>query len=134
MTTKKNFLEKNIFINPIQLTPDEFIEVPILIDNPFNIDTFGFDLLYPSEVLEFIKLERTELTEDFIQLEANKIGQGILRVGGYRSEPVKNQSPSVLIAFVFRVIGEAQEQTQFSIINTVDDLKNALISIGKFIQ
>ena len=134
MIKKEYILEKNIFINPIQVTQDEFIEVPILLDNPFNLDAFGFDLLYPSEIIEFIILERTELTEDFNRLEVNKIGEGALRIGGYRSEPVMNQSPSVLITLVFRVIGEVQDPTPISIINTVDDFKNAFVRIGKLSQ
>jgi len=115
----------NLIINDIQVNQSEEIFVPVIVDNPFNIKAYRFDLLFPSEILEFVGVERTELQKDFVQVDANKIVEGVLRVGGYRSTPIMDRSPRVLITLVFRVIGEAKGPNSFTIINAVDDIKNA---------
>jgi len=120
----------NLIINDIKVSRGEEIVVPIIIDNPFNINAFGFDLIFPSQILEFVGIERTELLKDFHQVDANKIGKGILRIGGYSSEPIRSRYYGVLITVIFRVIGEPKETSPFIITNTVDDIENAAVKTG----
>lgn len=47
------------------------ILIPIILESPSAIGAFGFDLLFPSKQLTFVGFERTELTSDFDQLDAN---------------------------------------------------------------
>jgi PKD repeat protein len=115
----------NLIINDIQVNQGEEILVTVIVDNFFNIKAFGFDLLFPSEILEYKGVEKAELKKNFLQLDANKIAEGLLRVGGYRSAPIMHHSPRVLITLIFRVTGEAKELISFIIINTVDDIRNA---------
>jgi PKD repeat protein len=49
------------------------IYIPIIVESPSEIGAFGFDLLFPSNQLTYIGLERTELTADFDQLDATVI-------------------------------------------------------------
>ena len=49
------------------------ILIPIIIESPSAIGAFGFDLLFSSKQLTFVGFERTELTGDFDQLDANVI-------------------------------------------------------------
>jgi len=115
----------NLIINDIQLKPGTIIAVPVIIDNPFNIKAFGFDILFESEILEFVGVVRTELLKDFNEVDGNEISQGVLRVGGYSSEPIRSHSPGALIRLIFKVTGETEEPCPFLITNTVDDLENA---------
>ncbi|GAG77812.1 unnamed protein product, partial [marine sediment metagenome] len=57
----------NLIINDIRVDQGGEVVVPIIVDNPFNIKAFGFDLLFPSEALEFVGVERSELLDDFYQ-------------------------------------------------------------------
>lgn len=120
----------NLITNDIQVNLGEEISVPIIVENPLNIKAFGFDFLFPSEILEFVGMDRKDLQKDFDQIDANKIADGVVRVGGYRSIPIMDSSPRVLITLIFRVIGELKEPASFTIIKTVDDIKNASFKNG----
>lgn len=124
-----NDLDINLIINNIELNQDKDIFVPIIADNAFNIKAFGLDLLFPPDIFEFVGVDRTDLQKDFIQVDANKIAEGVVRAGGYLSKPIMDSNPRVLITLIFRVIGEMKKPTPFVIINTVDDIKNASVKI-----
>ena len=121
----------------IQLTIDDIdarfkreITVPVRINNPFNIKSFGFDLIFDSGTLEFAGIEIGSLLNGFTMVDANEISEGVVRVGGFSSEPILTSSPSVLIRLKFRILGRAKEPSPLSITNTVDDIKNAATRPG----
>jgi hypothetical protein len=47
------------------------ILIPIIVESPSAIGAFGFDLVFSSKQLTFVGFERTDLTSDFDQLDAN---------------------------------------------------------------
>jgi len=121
----------------IQLTIDDIdarfkreITVPVRINNPFNIKSFGFDLIFDSGTLEFAGIEIGTLLNGFTMVDANEISEGVVRVGGFSSEPIMTSSPSVLVRLKFRISGRAKESSPLSITNTVDDIKNAATRSG----
>ncbi len=121
----------------IQLTIDDIdarfkreITVPVRINNPFNIKSFGFDLIFDSGTLEFAGIEIGSLLNGFTMVDANEISEGVVRVGGFSSEPIMTSSPSVLVRLKFRVSGRAKESSPLSITNTFDDIKNAATRPG----
>jgi len=127
-TQESLYQEIIIIINSVEGTLGEEIVVPVFIDNPYNIDAFGFDLIFPSESLEFIGVGKTELVKDFYQVNGNEIQQGILRVGGYSSKPINSASSGVLVTLIFRVIKETSYPIPLFITKTFDDLKNASVN------
>jgi len=121
----------------IQLTIDDIdarfkreITVLVRINNPLNIKSFGFDLIFESGTLEFVGIEIGSLLNGFIMVDANEISEGVVRVGGFSSEPILTSSPSVLVKLKFKVLGGAKELSTLSITNTVDDIKNAATRSG----
>jgi hypothetical protein len=106
------------------------ILVPILVDSSFPISVFGFDFAFPSDILAFMGIERTYYTERFDQIAANPISEGVVRAGGYTTQPLTARSPAALVILVFRVIGGVQAPISFSIINSCDDLRQAQIRTG----
>lgn len=115
----------------INLTTDDFnleagerVEIPVSVDSLKNLKSFGIDITFPSELFEFVEVKRTEITEDFIQVDGHKVSEGLLRVGGYSINPINSTSSSPLVILVF----EAKEKTgrthDIAILNTHDDLKN----------
>jgi len=121
-----------LIIDDTQMETSGEIIVHIIIDNPFSIKAFGLDLLFPTGILEFVGIERSELLKDFVQVDANKIAEGVLRVGGYTSTSIKDHNPQELITLIFKVIGEVKKPTLFSIVNTVDDIGNASVINGMY--
>ncbi|MFW6122272.1 MAG: PKD domain-containing protein, partial [Petrotogales bacterium] len=116
-----------IIMDNFQVRSNEVISVPIIIDSSYNIKSFGFDLIFPSETLEFVCIDRIKSNEDFNQLAAHKITKGVLRIGGYKITSSMNNYPNVLIILVFNIIGEEKKPNVFTITNTVDDISNAVI-------
>jgi parallel beta-helix repeat protein len=116
-------------IEDVQVNRDGYVFVPIIIDNPIDIDAFGFDLVFPSNVLTFLILENAELTEGYEQLDSNVISfqdtnHKILRVGGYNIHSDQTLSSGVLVTLVFKVTGEFKDPIPLSVIATYDDIKN----------
>jgi PKD repeat protein len=121
-------------IDDVTAGPNEDLVVPIIIDSSFDIKAFGFDLVFPSESLAFIGVERTDFSRDFDQIGANETTNGTLRVGGYTTHPVSKASSTVLVTLVFRVIGDTGASSSFSIVNTFDDLRHAQVRNGMIRQ
>ncbi len=104
--------------------------VPIIIENPVNIDAFGFDLHFSPEILEFTALEPTELLKGFYQVDAYQLKEDELRVGGYGETPLLSESPEVLLTIVFRIKKTTPDPVILEITNTYDDLKNVVKKSG----
>ncbi len=124
----------DISLSEIETYSTSEIGIPIVMSNPFKLNAFGFDFIYPSGNLEFIGVERTELSHDFYQLDSVEMADGILRIGGYKSDPIQSQSPGTLVKIIFRVREKGEDSYPFFILNTVDDLENASVKIRKFIR
>jgi len=134
LTPNRQTPDINLIINDIRVDQGGEVIVPIIVDNPFNIKAFGFDLIFPSEALEFVGVERTEPLDDLYQVDAIKIADGVVRAGGYRSKPIMSHSPRALITLIFKVIEEAEGLCHFSIVNTTDDIENASFNNEKIIK
>jgi hypothetical protein len=96
------------------------IIIPVIINDPFAIQAFGFDLIFPSDKFQFIAIEETDFSEKFLMIDANLIKGDVLRVGGYATAPYQGTSPA-LIALVFQVMKESDEPIRVEIMNAVDD-------------
>jgi len=132
MTLGKEYPEVNLFVqDPLTLPGGDEILVPVMIDSSIRLESFGFDLAFDSESFEFVGVTRAELTEDFIQVGANVVEDGVLRVGGYRDQTYEDCSPGELVILIFRVKREIEEPTAFQIFKTYDDLKNATVDSGR---
>jgi hypothetical protein len=124
------FPKNKLIIGNVKATFEEYLVVPIIIETPSSIDAFGFDFLFPSESLDFVALEETDFTRDFDQVDANMIEIGVLRVGGFKIAPEKNDSLNLLITLVFKVTNRMEESSFFTVIRTFDDLENAAVING----
>jgi hypothetical protein len=136
------FINANLTVDNIAFTPGQDILIPIIIESASEVTAFGFDLAFPSDIMTFIGLESTELTEGYDQLDANVIPYQptdqeqsdaepqetlVLRVGGYKTNPDQNPSSGVLVTLVFRGTGESKDPSPISVIATYDDIQNALV-------
>ena len=120
----------NLIVNDVFLQPGEFISVPIIIDNPAGLTSFGFDLLFDAKALEFVGIEKTEILNDFLQVQGREVVKGMARIGGYSYVPVPHSSPDELVRLVFKVNAETPQQTFFLIVHLYDDLVNAKFHNG----
>ncbi len=111
--------------------PGQQILVPVIIDKPFNIKSFGFDVVFPSEHMNFVGVARTELTSDFVQMDAFQITEGVVRAGGYRNEPISHLSSGTLLILIFDIKASSPDGSLILITNPVDDLEGTQIVPGR---
>jgi hypothetical protein len=102
------------------------VQLPVMINNPLHVDAFGFDLVYPEDSLEFIGVAKTEMVKDFHEVEGNKIGEGMLRVGGYSVESIANESAGELVLLLFKLKKKGLNTSHGIFIKeTYDDVERA---------
>jgi PKD repeat protein len=83
------FTNVNLTINSVTFAPGQDILIPVIIESPSEIKAFGFDLSFPSSVMTYIGLERTVLTNDYDQLDANVIAYPATNQGENKTEPTE---------------------------------------------
>lgn len=86
-TQNMTFKDVSLTIDDIVVSSSQDILIPVIVESPSEITAFGFDLEFPSDVLAFIGLERTELTENYVQLDANVIPYHELNRGWADTRP-----------------------------------------------
>jgi len=96
--------------------------VPVRVTDAFGLKAFGFEMKYSPEKMTFMGVQRTNLTENFIDVDGNDIGGGVLRVGGYSMSGIQESSSGALVNLMFFVNESGGE---LEIINTHDDLKKS---------
>jgi len=123
----------SIVINDIRVSYGEELLVPIIIENPKNVDAFGFDIIYPTEIMDYLGFDEAEYTKQFHQFEILETEKGILRIGGYKIDTSLNEGSQILTVLIFKITGKKKKMTKFVITNLVDDTKNALVKSGKIL-
>ena len=116
-----------VSIGNFSFASGENISVPVLVDASSEIDSFGFEVLFPSDALEFIGVEKTDWTRDFDQIEGRDIDKRVVRVGGYTTRSGAPPGPAALVTLVFRVTGISRLAGSLSIVNCCDDLAGAQV-------
>jgi hypothetical protein len=86
------------------------------------IDAFGLDVRFDPSVLHFSKVERGELTKNWI-VGGNMVKPGILKIGGFAGSgrSVKDGSEGSIVFIRFKGFRKGQEK-EISIENFTDDL------------
>jgi uncharacterized repeat protein (TIGR01451 family) len=123
---------RSIVLEDVVINSDETdISIPIIINNPSKIKSFGFDIAYQDQYLQFITFEKSAFLDGFEQVDANQISNGIIRIGGYSSEAVKSNAAGVFLTLIFKIKKRPIDSTHISIMNLVDDVKMAVSKSGK---
>jgi PKD repeat protein len=119
--------ENHIFLEHDFIGAGNEIAVTIAVDNPAGIDAFGFDLVYPSDCLEFAGVVKSPLLEKFYQVDGNPKEADVIRIGGYGSDPIDDAFTNEFVVVIFKVKGFSENPIDFYIANTFDDLSLATI-------
>jgi hypothetical protein len=119
--------------NTLLAKGDELM-VPFFLADSARTRAFGFDLLFPSEILEFVAIEKDDLHKNLRVLDSYLIAPGVLRVGGYKSPSGSHKGGPLPIALVFRVTQRTKQIRQLLITNMVDDLREGSLVVGSPIR
>lgn len=92
--------------------------------NRSPIDAFGFDFIYSPEHLSFKSISQGELCTHFSFLEAKEVKPGIIKIGGFDTQPIPENSLGSLLQIEMTVIGNESSLDQAVILsNLSDDLR-----------
>ena len=89
-TQSSGFSNVSLTISNVTFAPGQDVVIPIIAESPSDIKAFWFDLSYPSDILTYIGLESTELTDDFDQLDANVLAYQGINQERSKTEPEEN--------------------------------------------
>jgi parallel beta-helix repeat protein len=118
--------EIHLGLDDLRRVSETEIHLPVMINNPLNIDAFGFDLVYPADMLEFAGVAKTEMVKDFYQVEGNATEEGVLRVGGYSVEAIPSEDGGELVILIFKLKRKGINDPQdIFIMKTFDDVETA---------
>ncbi len=125
--------ESHIFVRPEPLRGEEnrvtlgrgvehggVLVVPVKVTDSLGMKAFGLEIKYSSDKMTFVGIQRTALTEDFVAVDGNDLGAGLLRVGGYSMSGIEDFNEGVLVELLFQVDEPGGE---IEIMDTFDDLK-----------
>jgi parallel beta-helix repeat protein len=118
--------EIHLGLDELRRVSDTEVHLPVMINDPHDIDAFGFDLVYPAEFLEFVGVAKTDLVKDFYQVEGNVTAEGILRVGGYSVDRITSESGGELVILIFKLTRKGVNGShEIYISETFDDVESA---------
>ena len=112
----------------------EIVSVPVLITNPLGVGRFSFDLNFPYEMLEFLGVKKSPLTEEFDYVTGSEEIQGMVHVVGESMLPIESNHMGSLAVAVFRVKEGLPDRLPIILFNPDQDVLNAEIRQGSFVR
>ena len=127
---KRDFNDRILTIADVTGLPEEKISIPVTINNIAELTSFGMTISYPQDILKYEGISPGVLTQNWYALEANTSQPGVITIGGFDPEAVKEAGPGVLFELNFVVRQEARGSGLISILEQTDDLAAAEIQSG----
>ena len=125
VASTSHFQGNSLSIAPLDRTSGKEIVVSVLVSSSSSLKSFGFDIHYPTQALEFLFVERGSITQEFTHVEGIETTSGTVRVGGYSGFSEISNSSGELVRLVFRLKGPSIDTAALKITKTVDDLGNS---------
>jgi len=91
-------------------------------------EAFGLLLQYPVRDLQFVSVERTAATADWVGLDGSQYLPGMIVIGGFHVEPLASPEPVAILDVLFRTNGAVLDNNTFAVSHLTDDLQSAQVS------
>jgi hypothetical protein len=112
--------------------PGDTVAIPILVDNPFDIDAFGLSLTFEPDVLAFQSVETSLLTGGWAIVDGRLLEEGVVRVGGASGgDPIAISTPDTLCLVTMSVLA-GPPSSPYTLSDFEDDLAGAPDCGGAF--
>ena len=112
----------SVSLASFEAAPGQRVRIPVIMDHPQSLDAFGLKLSYPAGLLECIEVLKTPVTEEWLALGGVVTEEGILRLGGFHTEPVSKNGSVVMLEVVFEVKNGVVGEGQLAFVELVDDI------------
>jgi hypothetical protein len=110
----------------------EIVPIPVLITNPQGISRFALDMNYPHEMLEYLGVKKSPMTEEFDYVTGSEEIQGLIHIMGESTIPIDSTQMGSLAVVVFRVKQGMPDRLPVFLFNPEQDILNAEIRQGSF--
>ncbi|MBF0450237.1 MAG: PKD domain-containing protein [Candidatus Magnetomorum sp.] len=113
-------------------TPGGLVKVPVRINRaPNGISSFGFEIVYDTEMLSYKSYEKGALVENFDYFDARLISEGLIRCGGAKNNGIMSGASGSVLFLEFE-IKQIEPATQLTIQELKDDMSGWRVSSGCF--
>ena len=110
--------------------PGETISVPVMVNDVTTLSSFGLKANYPTDILQYIGLERSAFTKNWQALEAVKLQPGQLTIGGFNPKLTGITNSKELFILKFNLLEDAHGSGEIFITELQDDLSMSNIVSG----
>lgn len=116
-------LTGRIVVGPSKEESPVLVIVPMMVRGAAGMKAFGLDVAYQLGGYEFAGIRAGEMTRGFITLDAQEIGLGKVRVGGYDLDGIAGTGDGVLFELVFRKRASQASPISIIVSNLIDGLR-----------
>lgn len=128
------FLEKQI-IYPLPTIgiSGEQVKIPVMVNNTNGISEFGLEMLYPQELMEYIGVMASPLTQGFEYVHGEETLPGVIKIDGRGEEGLLTKGKGSICVAVFQVREEMSGSAPIELHNLVGDIFEAETKTGNFL-
>ena len=128
----KKITDFELSLSEVEFINEEDVLVSILVNRPEGLTAFGLDLGYPDELLSFVKVSGTNLTENWQALDGKENVSGTVTIGGFNQEAINSDKYGALVRLNFKMKTGVKGSGDLWLFNLTDDLAGAEVSSGSF--
>ncbi|HUU37131.1 MAG TPA: hypothetical protein VMW46_02875, partial [Candidatus Desulfaltia sp.] len=114
--------------------PGQTANVPVVVSNSKDLRSFAFDVIYPTDMLEYLDAKRTSLTREFDYVLGTEEVPGLVHIEAESQEPIPGRDFGGLVILMFRVKEGAEFGLPLQVLNPVRDLRDAELAEGMFVR
>lgn len=132
--TDETTFSKNLCLSIVQKesgTPENML-FGLVLNNAAGLKSFGVDIGFPDELLEFAEVKPTLLTECWQAFSGKMNDAGVVRIGGFHDEAIENQESVEIAEIKFKIRESASGSGELWQFNLCDDVTNAKIEPCQF--
>lgn len=123
----KKAIPRVLYLPEVAGKAGQIVTFSILVEQPQELQAFGFDLGYPKNAMSFISAERAELTTHWQALEARENVAGVVTIGGFNAVAITDSTAGPLVTLKFKVKENTALDGEIWLFNLKDDLANSRI-------
>jgi len=120
--------QASIWFNVPSGKQGDILEIPVYVkgESIWEISAFGLHLIFETEKLNFITIERGDLTIDWQAVSGNEATPGNVIMGGYMGagSPIVGDSAGVLFKIKLQVIANGYTESELVLNEYVDGIVN----------
>jgi hypothetical protein len=121
-----------VSLDSVEGSAGNTVRMPVVINDPSGIDAFGLEITFPEDLLSFVEVAKTWLTQEWFALVGVERESGLITIGGLNTEGLTWNSSEAIANIVFEVRTVAQGEGNLNITEAVDDLSRSQLINGHF--